>query len=113
MKQTKLLRRIGVFEISRHEKEIICHLKDLMRKTCPTFMHYEDVSEHEPLDYLWQFYHEVECTFRFKLRQILINHNVAHLDPLVKKIGELRWFDIQFDETLDGKFYISFCCLDK
>jgi hypothetical protein len=113
--------KIEIVKISRSEKEILCHLNEVV------FWHshelWRDVHSYIPCDCgsasdlkvsLSEYDDMLRDAFYDVLRQILTNHNLGHLFPV---IGEFL-FEVedglsdffQFDETVDGEFYMSFRC---
>ena len=109
-----------LFKITKHEKEILCRLKDLMYKTHPDHMEYTDghpvdasfeiESEHDHNVLLWESLQHAVDAFNFTLKQILLSPNYSHKCLAIWDDGTTFYEDIQdilFGETIDGEFYIS------
>ena len=97
-----------IFEISKHEKDILYPLYDFLYKIdaleCPKSQSDRCGSLCEVL---WDSYFEVASAFKSILQRILISKELSHLNHLVDKLDEYSIVDIIFAETLEGQFFIS------
>ena len=108
------LEKLEIVKISRYEKEILCRLKDLMFEASPMYMTEDGSaiqcdcgSEDDPIGHLWESYYQVKGAMRFILQQILISHNLSHLNPLVESLGAPDYDDILFAKNILGELYMS------
>ena len=110
------LKKIEVFEISHHEKEILSRLNDLMNEIHPEGQ--DDTgykSSCDGCENLWkqrdESYYKVQDAFRFILQQILKDKHLSHLNPLVEKIDDWTIDSLIFAETLSGQDFMSLYCV--